>query len=140
MTDTGDYGSMVVDYAERITNRTEGTFEFPSSFIGFTGSVDGALLLSKIIQYQEYSGRYGGWFFKTYADWESEVGLSKYKVGKIVARMKNRGYLKTRVKKAKDNPTVHYFLDHDEFERQLVDYLEKRSVPENETNEGSDHG
>jgi len=139
MTDGQNYRGIIIDLVQDVAGQVD-VLSFPRAFIGFTGSIEGAILLSKIIQHQEHSGQDGGRLFKTYADWEKELGLSKYKVSGLSAEMRGKGFLETRVKRANGNPTVHYFLDRNEFEKQLVDYLRKQSAPESLTNEGAHNG
>ena len=132
MTKRGDYKSAVMDLIHSVAGQAN-VLTIPRVLIDFMGSVEGGLLLSQIIYWQGRSSHGGGWFYKTYSEWEEELCLSKYKVGKLSAQMKDKGFLATQVKKANGNPTVHYLFNCEEFERQLVNYLQKRPVPEKES-------
>ena len=85
------------------------------------GSLDGALLLSQIIFWSDKTKRPDGYFYKTYAEWEVETTLSKYKVNKHVKAMKAAGFLETKKRKVDGSPTLHYKLDFVAFEAWLDD-------------------
>ena len=80
------------------------------------GSLDGALLLSQIIFWSDKTKRPDGYFYKTYAEWEVETTLSKYKVNKHVKAMKAAGFLETKKRKVDGSPTLHYKFDFIVFE------------------------
>uniref|UniRef100_A0A6M3Y5S8 Uncharacterized protein n=1 Tax=viral metagenome TaxID=1070528 RepID=A0A6M3Y5S8_9ZZZZ len=86
----------------------------PRAFIKFTGSVEAALLLSQIIYWSDRNPR-GKWFYKSYREWEQEIGLSKHKVSHAAAILTSKKLIKTKVKKANGNPTLHYLFDQDAF-------------------------
>ena len=133
MTSRDDYKSTVMDLIHSIVGQAN-ILTIPRVLIDFMGDLEGALLLSQILYWQGRSNQPGGWFYKTYVDWEEEVCLSKYKVSKAVSRMKAMGFLETKVKKASGSPTVHYLLDRQEFERQLIKKLRQKDVgPEMES-------
>jgi len=130
-----NYHSTIIDLICSVTGQTN-ILTIPRALIDFMGSVEGGLLLSRIIYWQEHSNQDGGCFYKTYSEWDEELCLSKYKVGKLSTKMKDMGFLTTRVRKANGNPTVHYLLDRDKFEKQLVRFLRERSEPEKEARHG----
>lgn len=80
----------------------------PSIFIKLTGSLTTALFLSQAMYWSERS-KHRGWFWKTYRDWQREIGLSRYQVRSAVSWLQERGIIEKKVKKATGgNPTVHY--------------------------------
>lgn len=104
----------------------------PRAFIKFTGSVDAALLLSQIIYWSDRNPD-GPWFFKSYKDWEDEIGLSKHKISRAIGILQGKGVLKTKTKKANGNPTLHYLFRADPliqwFSPFLTNESEKRGNP-----------
>jgi len=52
---------------------------FHRCFVGLTGSVTAALVLSQAIYWQKrVSEKCGGWWYKTRSEWTEEIGLSRY--------------------------------------------------------------
>jgi hypothetical protein len=98
----------------------------PRVLIRFTNSVDAALLLSQIIYWSDRNTS-GEWFYKSYKDWFDEIGLSKHKVGRAAAILASQKLIKTKVKKANGNPTLHYLFDEDAFIHWLVKKTENES-------------
>ena len=55
----------------------------------------------------------GGWFYKSYATWQEETGLSEYQVRRCLKYFKERGYLQMTRRKVNGSPTLHlrFFFD-----------------------------
>lgn len=79
-------------------------------YVDFMGGLERGLFLSQLLY---WSGRAGedGWFYKTFDEWQEEICLTEYTVRKSIEQCKKFGFLKTKVKKANGNPTVHYKID-----------------------------
>lgn len=97
----------------------------PRLYIDYMGSIDGGLLLNQLIYWSD-KGADDGWFYKTYLEWEDETTLSKYEVSKQVNILKEKGVLKTNVKKANGAPTVHYKFLFSEFQNSIVKFIDYR--------------
>ena len=87
----------------------------PRVFVDMTGSTDTALLLSQIIYWSDKGKRKDGWFYKSYQEWQEETGISIKKLRRSVQFLEAKQVLKTKVKKANGNPTLHYKFDEDAF-------------------------
>ncbi len=85
-----------------------------------------AMLLNQILYWSERTQDPEGWFYKSYADWQAELGLSEAQVRRIVQgdpRVKRTQFtlhdlgIETVVKKAHKTgaPTVHYRVNRDVF-------------------------
>lgn len=72
------------------------------------GEPEGALFLSQLVYWSDKSSKKDGWFWKSYAEWESEIFLSEYKVKKYSEVLKKKGVLETKVMKVNGTPTVNY--------------------------------
>jgi hypothetical protein len=106
----------------------------PRVFIDFLGDLETALFLSQVIYWSDRGKQFGGWFYKTYQEWEQELGLNEYKVRKAKTKLENLGILQTKIKKADGNPTVHYKLLAKPFDDWFLQNLKERSC-ENLRNE-----
>ena len=95
----------------------------PRPYIEFMGSLDGGLFLSQLIYWSDKGAHDGGWFYKTYLEWEEETTLSKYEISKQAGILKKKGILETKVKKAHGAPTVHYLFSFSEFQKSFVEFL-----------------
>lgn len=81
-------------------------------FVRYFGSLDLAIVLSEIyiwtqITKRKYPER-GGWFYRTYVDWEERIGLNEYSIRKSTKQLENANYIETKIAKAHGNPTCHY--------------------------------
>jgi len=83
----------------------------PRPFIDYMGSIEGGLFLSQLLYWSDRTKNPHGWMYKTYKEWWDELRLSEYQVRKAAQTCIKRKILKTKIKKANGNPTVHYKLD-----------------------------
>jgi hypothetical protein len=100
----------------------------PRAFIQYTGSVEGGLLLSQILYWSDRGGNGGGWFYKSYTEWEEELCLTQYQVNRIVKLLKERGVLETKLKRAGAAPKIHYRLDMAAFTDSIMKFLDNRKI------------
>lgn len=91
----------------------------PRLYIDIVGNLDRALFLSQAVYWSDKGKKKGGWFYKTYEEWEDEISLSNYQVRKVVKALSNFGIIKTKVQKANGNPTVHYKVNMQALESML---------------------
>lgn len=98
----------------------------PRLYIDYMGSIDGGLLLNQLIYWSDKGSDSDDWFYKTYLEWEEETTLSKYEVSKQANILKEKGVLKTNVKKANGAPTVHYKFLFSEFQNSIVEFIDYR--------------
>ena len=105
------------------------TLVIPRPFIDYFGNLEAALLFSQMLYWSDRSGNPDKWFWKTYSDWESELGLSEYQVRKAIKKMVGREHplVATEIRKAMGNPTVHYRVIWDNFSESLVKFLQERT-------------
>jgi hypothetical protein len=69
-----------------------------------------------------------GWFFKTIAEWESELGLKRKTINSLVAKWKEAGFLETKLRKSpKGTPITHYRFLMDEFLESFSKFAGKSS-------------
>jgi hypothetical protein len=133
-----DYRQMALDLIEHATQRTH-IITFPTVFLGLLDNQhDAAILLNQILYWCSRTSNPDGWFYKTYADWKQELGLSRYKVlramygdsrSSIVRPTLADLGVQARVGKAPNgNPTVHYRIDMPLFLAQL-EYYFKHQTP-----------
>ena len=108
----------VYNIIEKFTGQAN-ILTLPRIFIELTNSIATSLLLSQLIYWSSRS-KDDGWVYKSYAEWEQEIGLSKYKVKKATDQLKGLKLLKTKLKKVNGVPTLHYKLDSEEISLWIV--------------------
>ncbi len=99
----------------------------PTAFVRlFNGDHQAAILLSQILYWSERTQDPEGWFYKSYADWRAETGLSEAQVRRIVSgdprvrspqlTLRQLG-IETVLKKVRRTgaPTLHYRLHQTQF-------------------------
>jgi hypothetical protein len=97
----------------------------PRPLLDLTGSLECALLLSQIIYWSDRAKEPGDWFYKTYADWTAELGLSEYQVRKSVRHLVGLGVLETSVRRTRNGtPTCHYRLDWPKFSETILHFFQ----------------
>ncbi len=102
----------------------------PRVFIQLTGDIESALLLSQVLYWTPRSKDTNGWVYKTYAEWEAELGLRERPLLRARRKLTSMGILETKLKKANGSPTVHYRIKEDAFVTQLVSLL-RNPIPQN---------
>ena len=108
----------------------ENVLAVPKDFIKYGGDSDTGLFLSQLIYWCDKGKRKDGYIYKTNKEWQEELGLSGYRVRKARENLEKKGILKTKVKKANGNPTVHYKILKNAFVASFLKYQQK----ENEIN------
>lgn len=120
------------------------TLVIPRPFVDFLGGLEVALLFSQMLYWSDRTRQPERWFYKTYTDWNTELGLSEYQVRKAVKKLTEwqinddpKPLLATEVRKAQGNPTVHYRVIWDNFSESFLHFLQERNRS-NSRNEGKE--
>lgn len=83
----------------------------PRELTRITGSVESSLLLSQIIYWTDRTKNSDGWIYKTYQEWQEEIGLKKCRIISAKKKLESMGIIVTKVKKNyKGVPVIHYRL------------------------------
>lgn len=119
---------------ERYSDRT--LVLCPTVFVKLLGGDHkAAILLSQILYWSDKTKDKDGWFYKSYADWQLETGLSETQVRRIVngdprvkapQRILRELGVETRVRKVKHTgaPTLHYRIHQERFLAALQAFLD----------------
>jgi hypothetical protein len=99
-------------------------FTVPKVYVKYTGDLTTAVLLNQIIFYSDKSKRTDGFFYKTYKEWEEDVCLTERQVRHSINKLKDKGIIETKLKKANGSPTVHYKLLYDEFVESILTFCQ----------------
>lgn len=110
----------------------------PKLFIKATGSLDAAFFLSQLIYWSDKGKGEKGWFYKTYQDWQDELGLSPYQVRQITAKFQINKLVQTKIKKANGSPTVHYRVNMENVSKWIVKFFNNPTL-KNLTNLNRDY-
>lgn len=110
------------------------TLTIPRVYIALVGgNIEVALFLSQSVYWSDRTTRPDGFFFKSYREWEEEIGLSQFKIKNAADKLVEMGVMQTKIKKANKAPTVHYRVDI----RSLTDLIIK--FLDNQESEQSDY-
>lgn len=88
------------------------------------GDIYSALLLSQIFYWNDKTNE--EWIFKSYNEWHDEIGMNEYEVRKAKKYLEEKGVIKTKLKKVKGAPTVHYSLDSLKFTESVLEFFKNR--------------
>jgi len=124
----GNYGNSMQRRIFNLIKQLSGqsnVLTIPRAYIGYTGDVNAALVLSQLIYWCDKGSRSDGFIYKSYREWAIEIGLSKHQINRATQILKSKGIVETRLKKAEGAPTLHYRLDIDCFTRSLSEYVNK---------------
>ncbi len=113
----------------------------PPAFISFTGDKNAAALLSQLSFWDNKGRNPFGWIFKTFAEWEEELGLSRLQVHRAAKILENMGLLERKIMKTRDEnnkPTglviSHYRLDSELLINKFSKYLETLTAKSSNSN------
>ena len=120
----------------------DSTIAIPRVYVELTGDFNRAAILNQILYWADRTKDPDGWFYKSYSDWEAELGLSQYQVKRAIEgdkRSKNNDQalanlgVETTLRKAPNGaPTVHYRVNESVFVEHLtaaIDRLKSRHQP-----------
>jgi hypothetical protein len=110
---------------------------YPALLVELLGDHHAAALLMQILYWGDRTSDPEGWFYKSYAEWNNELGLSSYQVRRCLdgdPRSRSRRCtlrdlgVETKLKKAGQfgAPVRHYRVDRAVFVAVLVEYMEQQ--------------
>lgn len=88
------------------------------------GDLPAALLLSQLTYWSGRQSRPDGFIWKSYIEWQGEIGLSSYQVKRSADKLQARGWIETKLKRADGSPTVHYRVDFDALSKSIIEFIE----------------
>jgi len=98
----------------------------PKEFMKFAGDPSTGIMLSQLVYWTGREKRKDGYIYKTYKEWEEELGIPKYYVRKAKNNLEDRNLIKTKLKKANGSPTIHYKLNQEKFVEEFIEFLEEK--------------
>lgn len=116
---------------------TYNVLTIPKIYLQFFKDYNTASLLNQIIFWSDKSKRKDGYFFKTYDEWEEELCLTKYQVRRSTEKLKELGFVETKLKKANGSPTLHYKFVSEVFADSIVEFINNGKL-RNLTNESKE--
>jgi len=120
----------IISYSNAVLAGTHGTGRgiMVSQALVIILGADAAIIMSQILYWS--SRKNGGWFYKSDADWQAELGFGRHVVRRCIHGSKdapNKIALKdfgvdVQVRKANNTPTTYYRVNYDKLERSLASY------------------
>lgn len=101
------------------------TVAIPVDLVHWLGDYETAALLAQLIYWSGRTKNAEGWIYKTYENWNTELGLSESVARARIRRLREMGIIETKLKKANGNPTVHYRVRADNLKASLREFLER---------------
>jgi len=92
-------------------------------FVEFMGTHVGALFLSQLIYWSDRTSNPDGWFHKSYAEWETEIGASRHRVSGAIKKCKKMGFLETKVQKVNGVPKMHFLFSFSDFRKSMCEFF-----------------
>jgi hypothetical protein len=83
---------LVIDLIRGIAGQAN-VLTIPRLFIDLTGDIKSALFLSQCIYWSDRSTIGDGWFYKSYAEWTQETGLTFYEIKRIKKVLVDRQFI-----------------------------------------------
>ena len=85
-----NYQQDVKDVIQSFVGQTN-VLTIPRTLLRYMGDdLNGGILLSQILYWTGRTKNEEGWFYKTYADWKEEIGLTEHQVRKVVNKLKEK--------------------------------------------------
>jgi biotin operon repressor len=94
-----------------------------------------ALLLSQIVYWSDRATLPDGWFAKSAAEWEEELGMTTYQVKRSMEALKALG-VQTELRRSPFHQmaaTLHYRLDRETFSNRVCEFLENGFLGNSQT-------
>lgn len=92
------------------------------------GDINAAMLLSQIVYWSDKSKRKDGWFYKSFSEWNQEIGLSQYKVKRATQMLQEKKLIQVALHRANGAPTLHYKLDFPLLTNSIMKFLDNRET------------
>jgi len=87
------------------------TLTIPRIYITITGDIKAALLLSQCIYWSDKTSRKDGFFYKSQAEWQDEIGLTRSELDTAYSRISH--LVDYELHRASGAPTGHYRVNFD---------------------------
>lgn len=100
----------------------------------FDGDLVAAVWLNQVVYWDGKTSEPIG-FYKTYAEWKTELGLSEYQVRRVASECQRRGLVNILFRKVYGTPKLHYLIIWPELLKVIKATLEK---PDPEETQGSE--
>jgi hypothetical protein len=104
---------------------------FQRAFISIGAGVTGALMLSQAVYWSNRTNDNNGWFYKTQAQWEDEIGLTRYEQEGARKKLKALGILE-EVKRGVPCKTF-YRVNFSVLDNLLIQYAENQQTSSQKT-------
>lgn len=118
---SNDLRGTVFDLIKQFSGQKQ-VLTIPRLYIAMTGDHLEALLLSQIVYWSARTKNPDGWFYKSYQEWDEELGMSQYQVKRAATALREFG-VETKLKKADGAPTLHYRIDGTTFINSIIEFL-----------------
>jgi len=120
-----DFQNQMFNLIHNLTGN-DNVLAVPKEFMKFAGDPSTGIMLSQLVYWTGREKRKDGYIYKTYKEWEEELGIPKYYARKAKNNLEDRGLIKTKLKKANGSPTIHYKLNQDKFVEEFIEFLEDK--------------
>lgn len=100
----------------------------PRAFVRFTGDLESAMLLNQLLYWMPRSHLDGDSIYKTDAEWQEELCLTRYAVRQARECLVKMGFLTTSVHHQKGTPAVHYHIDYELLVTKWEAWLQSEAV------------
>jgi len=110
----------------------------PKEFMRLLKDSNSALILSQLVYWTGRQTDPDGWIYKSYADWEAEIFLSKKSVMTAVKRLKKFDLIETQVRKIRlengmmGDTCVHYLIKQENLANLITNKLKSLGSAERE--------
>lgn len=116
-------------------------YVIPKEFMRLLKDSNSALILSQLVYWTGRQADPDGWIYKSYAEWEAEIFLSKKSIMTAIKRLKKFDLIETQVRKIRlDNgmmgdTCVHYLIKQENLANLITNQLKSLGSAERELRE-----
>lgn len=86
-----------------------------------------AIMLSQLIYWSDRTINMDGWIYKSAEDWNEEIAIAPRQTDRVKAKLIEKGYIETEIRKANGAPTTHYRVRMNNLINALVAHLELKN-------------
>ena len=99
----------------------------PAVYVEILGDYHTAFVLNQIIFWSDKSTKTDGYFYKSYSEFTEETFLSEYQIRRAANKLKELGFIDTKLRKVNGTPTLHYKFYKFIFSEFILKFIKNRN-------------
>jgi hypothetical protein len=104
----------------------------PRIYLDIFGTFVRAHIVNQIVFWCDHTSDEEGWIYKTQAEWQSELGVSRYQLHEAITELKNFG-VEYEVRPTRDGKAMHFRINMEVFEQEVIRRIQEEVMSKRES-------